>query len=296
VFAATVVAASGPVVSPSLALEAQLSEVCAATRRALPGLEVVPTTLFAALVRAGVATSPDICGALSDARAADLYLAGACGAGDPSAAALLRERFGSDVEAALRRTGVDPASREDLLQQVWEKLLLGGPERRPKMFDYAGRGELWGWLRSVAVRHGLNHVTRGRREEPMEDELFAALPAGDLDPEIALLRARYAADVKEAFGEAVRALSARERNVLRSATVDGLSIDAIAALYGVHRATSARWIHAARERLVAGVRARLVARLRVTPGEIDSILRLVQSAVSITLERHLAPGQGSVPG
>jgi RNA polymerase sigma-70 factor, ECF subfamily len=285
-FAATVTRHGGPEVVPSLALEAALAEVCAATQRALPAVAVEPAALFAALARAGVASSPDVVRAVAEARAAELHLAGACAAGEPAAIALVRERFGPDVESALRRTGVDTTSRDDLLQQMWEKLFVGP---QPRILDYAGKGELRGWLRATAVRQALNHLTRGQREQPVEDELFAALPAGDLDPETAHLKALYSAELKEAFGEAVRALTAQERNLLRYASVEGLSIDAVAALHGVHRATAARWIQAARERLITAVRARLVARLWIPPRDVDSILRLVQSGVSITLERHLAP-------
>ena len=41
--------------------------------------------------------------------------------------------------------------------------------------------------------------------------------------------------------EAFAALESRERNLLRYALGDGLSVDAIGTLYRVHRATAARW-------------------------------------------------------
>ena len=46
-------------------------------------------------------------------------------------------------------------------------------------------------------------------------------------------------------------LSAEDRTLLRQQIVDGLSIDAIGAAYGVHRATAARWLNRARGALVA---------------------------------------------
>ncbi len=288
VLAAMLAEQGGAPIAASPSLEHALAELCESTRRALPGLIVDPGGIFAAVARV-VASSPDPVAALAEVRAADLVLASACAGGDPAALALFRERFGRDLEVTLQRTVADPASRDDLLQQIWEKLFVAAPGARPRILDYSGRGELRGWLRSTAVRSGLNHVSRGQRERPVEDALFAALPDDHLDPEMAHLKALYRVELKEAFGEAVRALTAQERNLLRYAAIEGLSIDAVAALHGVHRATAARWIQSARGRLVAEVRSRLASRLRVSRGEVDSILRLVQSGMSVSLERHLAP-------
>src|SRR5262249_43055522 len=83
-------------------------------------------------------------------------------------------------------------------------------------------------------------------EVPVEDEILAALPAEGSDPEIEHFKRLYAAEFRAALSEAIAGLASRERNLLRHGFADALSIDQIGALYGVHRSTAARWIHAAR--------------------------------------------------
>jgi RNA polymerase sigma-70 factor (ECF subfamily) len=69
--------------------------------------------------------------------------------------------------------------------------------------------------------------------------------------------------------------------------IDGWTIDRIGALYGVHRATAARRIAAARDELGAAIRTELAARLAISIDEVDSIVRLVQNRIDVSLERLL---------
>jgi RNA polymerase sigma-70 factor, ECF subfamily len=67
-------------------------------------------------------------------------------------------------------------------------------------------------------------------------------------------------------------------------------------LYGVHRATAARWVNAAREELGEAIRAQIAQRLTISVGQVDSIVRLVQSRIDVSLERLLGDGDGSGGG
>jgi RNA polymerase sigma-70 factor (ECF subfamily) len=134
----------------------------------------------------------------------------------------------------------------------------------------------------------INFSSRDTRELPAGDELFGALPSTMADPELEHLRRTYAAELKDAFGRAVAQLSARERNLLYYACVEDLGVDAMGELYGVHRATAARWLANARMALFKHLRAALLAQLRVRPDELESIVRMMLSKVEITLERYLA--------
>lgn len=58
-------------------------------------------------------------------------------------------------------------------------------------------------------------------------------------------------------------------------------------LYGVHRATAARWLADARAALGDAIRGELAGRLRIAASEVDSIVRLVQSRVDMSLDRLL---------
>jgi RNA polymerase sigma-70 factor (ECF subfamily) len=69
--------------------------------------------------------------------------------------------------------------------------------------------------------------------------------------------------------------------------VDGFSIDKICAIYTVHRATAARWLGAAREALAVETHRLLGTRLGVSPSELRSIARLVESQLDLSIRRLL---------
>ena len=66
---------------------------------------------------------------------------------------------------------------------------------------------------------------------------------------------------------------------------DDLSIDEIGVLYGVHRATVARWIASVRESLFELTRRALISRLSIDEGDVDSVLRMIDSQLDISIER-----------
>src|SRR5262249_27998389 len=108
------------------------------------------------------------------------------------------------------------------------------------------------------------------------------------DPDLAYLKRLYGAATKNALREAARALSPEERNVLRDAYARSLSIDQIAGIHGCHRATAARRIERARDRLLTTVRVVLRDKLGVSERALESVLRLVKSDLHVTLERVLS--------
>lgn len=219
-----------------------------------------------------------------DLRAVDLYLACACLAGDRAALAALDARVIAKLDKAV--AGVDPSPDfvDELRQRVRERLLVGSP---PRLTEYAGQGSLLGWARTVAVRLALNLKRDLGRETPEDDEVLAELPLTGRDVELDFVRAQHREDFTTAFREALAALEPRERNALRLSYVDRLSIDQIGAIYGAHRATAARWLAAAREKLVDGTRARLSERLKLTASEVDSLLGALQSNLEVSLNRFL---------
>jgi RNA polymerase sigma-70 factor (ECF subfamily) len=75
---------------------------------------------------------------------------------------------------------------------------------------------------------------------------------------------------------------------LRFHLLDGWSIDQIGERYGVHRATAARWVGAAREKLGEDLRKRLAERLAIPASQVSSIVALVTSAIEVSLDRLLA--------
>lgn len=218
----------------------------------------------------------------------DLWLALACAGGDARALDLLRTRHLTEIATAIAGVEGTGASPDDVLQQLLLKHFVA--DDRGLAAGYAARGPLGGWLRIAATRLALDMRRNQRRHASTPPERVAELAGAAGDPEMAWLKERYASSFEEAVTAAFAALAPRERNVLRLRHVDGLSIDEIGALYHVHRATAARWIAAARDAVLTGTRVALAERIHGTPSEIESLLRLVQSGLDLSIAAHLAEG------
>lgn len=127
-----------------------------------------------------------------------------------------------------------------------------------------------------------------------DDHLLASMAATD-DPELEFLKTRYRAAFKTAFETAIASLSTRERVILRLQIIDGLSIDGIGSIYGVHRATAARWLARARRQILTATRREMRNTLDIDSGQLDSIMRLIDSRLEVSIERVLAQDSSSEP-
>jgi RNA polymerase sigma-70 factor (ECF subfamily) len=139
----------------------------------------------------------------------------------------------------------------------------------------------------VAARIAVDRL-RSREVTTSEDEVLEQLADWSDGPELAHVRARYTSELKLAFEAALATLDVRERNVLRHHFIDRLALDEVGALYGVHKATASRWLEAARTTLSKRTRAHFQGRVQVMPSELESIMRLVQSHVDLSLSRVLS--------
>jgi len=198
---------------------------------------------------------------------------------------VLESRFLADVEGAVARMRLKGGT-DDVKQTVRLQILVGDGVSPPRIAEYGGRGDLRAWLRVTAVRAALKVIRKERHEAVLEDEALADVAAPGNDPELGYIKEVYRATFREAFQEALDGLEDREKNILRQHVVDGVSIDQIGAMYDVHRATAARWLTKARENLLARTRACFMAKAKVSRGELDSILRLVQSQLDGTIRRR----------
>jgi RNA polymerase sigma-70 factor (ECF subfamily) len=97
------------------------------------------------------------------------------------------------------------------------------------------------------------------------------------------LKQRYKPEFEQALEQAFTGLEAREGNVLRLHFLDGLAPTAIAAMYCVSVRTVQRWLASAEQQLLAGVRQILRERLELRASELDSLLGLVRSQLSVSL-------------
>lgn len=222
---------------------------------------------------------------LDDLHEEDLYLAFACLTGLSNALARFEQRYGEDLHRTLCR--LDKRVHEDAAQILRQRLFVGGASSQPKIASYSGRGPLRRWLRVVAGRILLELVAK---HEPLADDWeVAELPVAGDDPEHAYLKARYRTEYKQAFEAALAALPDRPRTILAQYHVDGLTIDQLGALYGVHRVTASRWVNKAEDQLRQGVVDWLDRRFGLSPLELRSLTRLVRSNLSLSLTRVMSP-------
>jgi RNA polymerase sigma-70 factor, ECF subfamily len=267
-------------------LENQLVAGHAAGAEAWPAVRVAPAWFARELGRRlGDEAAP---AALTHLRFADLYLAIACSAGDGAAVAACEAMAARVVEACGTRLRATPDQVTEIRGRVHEILFVDEPGRPAATREFAGRGDLRGYVRVIATRALIRLINRERKIVAVDDlTMFDAVVPLD-DPELAILRERYRGDVDQAMRAAVAQLDERSRALLRYALISGWTVDRIGQLYGVHRATAARWVAEARDQLGDKIRVELAARLGMAPDDVDSIIRLVQSRVDMSLERLLS--------
>lgn len=246
--------------------------------------DVVPTDD----VRALVAPHADAALVANEQRAADLYLAMACAAGDAAAIARLDAMLLPMIRPALARLGTAASDDDEIVQRVRVALFAKQGERAPGIAGYSGRGALHSYVRAIAAKLALKRLEREEMPSPDDDtEALALLPSDGDTPELRVLKERYRGDLRAAFAAAIAELSPRDRTLLRQHYVDGLSIDALSALHGAHRATCARWIAAARTEILSSLRKRLRADLGLEQRDVESAIELVRSQLDLSLSRHL---------
>lgn len=228
----------------------------------------------------------DLAAALAAAPAGDIAIAGACTAQEPTAHAAF-DAVLTEVDAA----GASTRAGKDLIDEVKQllrvQLLVLREGKAPGIAGYKGKGPLRGWVRITATRELIRHLKKQKREQPIERSLEEALGTSSQDPMLSQLKAEYRSEFATALREAIAELSAEDRTLLRQSIVEQLSIDAIGAAFGVHRATAARWLQRARGALVAATRNILSQRLKLPVDEIDSVIRLVQSRLDASMVRYL---------
>lgn len=229
--------------------------------------------------------------------ASDLFVAVGCLAGDRTALSAFDTDYVVPVAGQVARSHRHSESSE-LEQLLRERVLVSLDGQSPKLAQYSGRAPLTAWLRMVATRIALTMARRAKplgTERPIEsDDAIADMISNDV--ELAHIRSEYGAAFKIAFHEALGSLEAQDRTVLRMSVLDGLSIDEIASLYQVHRATAARWLVAIREQLFKGTRQRLAERLQLGNADFESLVGVLMSRLDVSLQRvldELGPDPGN---
>jgi RNA polymerase sigma-70 factor (ECF subfamily) len=260
-------------------LDAALEAALAAARAAWPAVAVGEARFAVQLARL-IADDPAPVIALGQLQVAEVYLTVGCADGVAEALAVLERDYLPDLRATLSRMGLTASAIDETLQVVREELLVARPHAAPRILGYGGRGQLRGWLRSVAARTGLRTFRGPQTHEELDGEVHAT--AGD-DLELEYLKRTYGEVFRAAFRTAVAGLSADDRVLLKQRFRHQVTVEELGALHGVHAGTISRWVAAARDRLVAGTRTVMMRELGVQRAEVSSILRLIQSEMQISL-------------
>jgi RNA polymerase sigma-70 factor (ECF subfamily) len=233
--------------------------------------------------------SDDVAAAIRELRAQDLLLAAACVDGDVAATAAFHRDYAGVAARAVARIYPAEMGGDDLTQAVIERLLVGD-QSPPAIALYAGRGDLTSYVRVAALHAALKQRDKNRRNDARRDDFgrIEELSARDDDPELATLRERYSHEFKAAFQIALESLDAAQRNLLRFHYVSGLTTREIATLTGVNQSTVTRRLAQVRAELLSKSRQVLLERLRVSPAEFGSVMRLVESQIDLSLDRVLS--------
>lgn len=258
-----------------------LRDAISAAQRTCPTFHLPPDVFITYLrERLPLDLPPPI--ALRRMHTSDLYLACGCAHGDPDAIAAFDEHCLRQLDRPLGKLGIDGDTIAEVKQEIRYRVLVGDG-RRAEIVDFSGRGDLRGWVRVMATRQALRRQGRARREPATDDdELCQRLAASD-PPALDHMKEFYRHEFKRAFEAALRALPHREQTLLRQHYVDGATLDELARLYQVHRATVARLLRRARELVLAATRDHMMSQLEVPSQELNSILRMIRSHIEISL-------------
>lgn len=196
------------------------------------------------------------------------------------------------VRAALQTLGATDAAVEEHLQATRTRLLV--EQQGARLKHYRGVGTFEAFVITTAVR-ALTDAHRGpTQRETSDDERLAKLPAA-VDLERQLARTGQSALFAEAFRASLAALSPRERALLKLNLVDGASIDELAPMYQVSRATVARWLASARQALQRGTLERLSTRTKLEGGELDGLMASLESGFELSLRRFVTEAASGDP-
>ena len=217
----------------------------------------------------------------------DLFLSAAIEAGKEPAVAAFAELAGPVLREAIRTVRGAANISDELNSRVMIRVV--GPREnaerslRPAIHTFRGRSSLRSWLRVVAIRDALKLVNSTSRRAQKDQEMLCTLLTPDVGPDMLYMKELYRDTVRNAFATALRELDNKERTLITQHVLDGLTFDQMAPLYGVGRSTIGRRLAAAREKLATLTRREVSTRLEMSNTDIDSVIRLVESQLDITL-------------
>ncbi len=272
--------------TPPASLGAVLTDLCAQARAAHPDLGVTDGDFVAAL--AAHAPVDDVEAFCSRCRAAELALAVATAAGSTRAITELERAHAAMLDATCRRFAGHGHGVDDLRQLLRAKLFVADAGEPPRITLYNGQGSLGNWLRVTATRLFIDLGRRKDRQREVSEDPSELEIVEPVDLELELVKTEYRSAVAAAMVEAARELPAGDRHLLRQHLAAGLTIDQLAAVLGIHRATVARRIARARDALATRTRELVAETLKLDDRELGELFGLVVSKIDVSLRKLLA--------
>jgi RNA polymerase sigma-70 factor (ECF subfamily) len=229
-------------------------------------------------------------------KSAEFYLTCACVQRIPGAFEAIERHYLVKLPETLTTLNLPPARLEDLCQEVCIKLLTSPPGALLKIAEYSGRGALFNWLKVVARRTAISLLRTDK--ETAEDNVSAIMSfiaAPGEDPELDLIKRKFRGPYRQALYEAFATLSRDQLYLLRLHFGEGLSTPVIALTLGVNQSTISRWLQSARQKIYEETKRRLKVRLQVNSQEFESIRRVLDRDLDISVHRILANAEPDPP-
>lgn len=228
---------------------------------------------------------------------ADVYLAFASSLGGELATRAFLDAYDSDIRAVAAKFARSGLSADEAYQSLITHLLVPRTTgEEPRVLRYSGSGELKNWVRVAGTRRFIDMLRKQNKldartlsldSEAVFTEPSAAGHGGKDDPELDFLKARYREEFRRAFQRATRELTSHQRNLLRQHHIAGLTLDRLATLHHVHRATIARRLAESRAALLAHTRTFMMQELVLESAEFESMMQLIASKLDVSFSRLL---------
>ncbi len=274
------------------AIEEEVARLWSLATTAWPEIDLAPDAYLAFVAERLPIDIAEPTRTLRDLPASDLYLACACARGDKKAIACFAEHYAPAIRSVVTGRSARAGLADEVRQVLFERLFVSRDGAPSPISEYKGRGELGAWVRVAAARIMLN-LLRSEKRRTAAGDAHAREPIPLDDPLFARLELRHREDFQAALREAASELTTRERNLLYQHHVDGLTMEQLSAVYGLHRVSVIRAIGKARTKLAEGTRLRLRERLRVSETELESLLRSVGPNLDLSIRRYLRPDGSS---
>jgi len=220
---------------------------------------------------------------LTPALAMDVFLAAACLWGNVAAIRVFRNRYTPVVSNVARR--FDPASAfaDEVMQHVYEHLLVAVEGQIPRIHQYTGEGSLSSFVATVAHRLAsrlYRYAKRYQADEALVEKLMIVE-----DQETLFLKAHYLRVLNQSLLTAVRRLDRRARILLRLNLVERVSTIKLAAMYRVNQSTISRRIQGVIADIFSSVKQQAREELGLDTVAFTSALELVRSQLELRLSQ-----------